>query len=277
MYVGLLTCKEKTAIAPGLALKLTLNLAKQSRENQASDRGLTLIEGLIAIVVVSITVISITPPIFWATASRVQTRRAEQALQLAQGEIDRVRALIDRNDIKTSNVGDLPPSRAGFNEEQVRNQAPAPTTEKTSKVITNAKIGQCTAVGKERDDDVRATIPEEINQFLRVDVDADCKEDFLVQIFRSEGLDATGQPVTASTVPAGFVMGVRVYSFVAEKNLKDGRGQVEAASLRGTTGQGNQELRPLAVLYSTIVASNTSGNADLYRKLCPLDAAKPKC
>jgi type II secretory pathway pseudopilin PulG len=200
MTIGCLTQKTETAIAPGLALKLTLKLVRQSRSKQASDRGLTLIEGLIAIIIVTITVVSISPPIFWATASRVQTRRAEQALQLAQGEIDRVRAMIDRGDITTANVVDLPPTKAGFDEAQARDpsQALAPNAAKTAGIVTSAKDSQCQSAQQQRDGDVRAGIPTDIRQYIQVDLNADCQADFLVQTFRSEGLDSTGAQVVAN-------------------------------------------------------------------------------
>ncbi|MCY7282912.1 MAG: hypothetical protein LH679_05610 [Cyanobacteria bacterium CAN_BIN43] len=93
-----------------------------------------------------------------------------------------------------------------------------------------------------------------------------------MQTFRSAGFDANGVPipVTDSSVrPEGFVMGVRVYSFVARDNLANGTATGEQASLKGTNGLGNQLIRPLAVQYSTIVRSNVSKTLDIYRRLCP--------
>ncbi|MBW4541497.1 MAG: type II secretion system GspH family protein [Myxacorys chilensis ATA2-1-KO14] len=245
------------AIAPGIALRLALQLV-QRQAVKRSDQGLTLIEGLVAIIVVTITVVSITPPIFWATGSRVQTRRAEQALQLAQGEIDRVRALVERDKFDLTN---LPPD-AGT-EEEVRAGIAAPNSAQENKVVTaNPSCSSKTNV----------SIPDAQNKYIQVDVDLDqngnCDADFLVQTFRSRGLDANGNAIAAGQKPAGFVMGVRVYSFVARENLNANKGEKEQVSLKGTTGLGNQLQRPLAVLYSTIVPSNASTNMDLYRALC---------
>ncbi len=59
-----------------------------------SERGLTLMEVLVAVLMVSAVLVAITPPIFLTVATRVQNRKAEQALQLANGEIDQVRVLV---------------------------------------------------------------------------------------------------------------------------------------------------------------------------------------
>ncbi len=263
MMTRSVTRKIRTAIAPGLALWLTLKLAHKQGLTQHSESGFTLIEGLVAIIIVSITVISITPPIFWATASRAQTRRAEQALQLAQGEIDRVRALVERQP-ENIKLTDLPPS-TGTNEETVRTSVDTPNVAKTTNMVTTASLAKCA----NRDDSLDAGITTDPKQFIQVDINADCEVDFLVQTFRSNGLNNEGNAVLTGQAPAGFVMGVRVYSAVAKRSISEGKTlRSDAGSLVGTTGLGNQQLQPLAVLYSTIVPSNRSGNLDLYRKLC---------
>ncbi len=244
-------------------LLFKLGLVQHSAEARRTEQGLTLIESLIAIVVLSITVVSITPPIFWATASRVQTQRAEQALKLAQGEIDRVRATVERNELDSSRLSQLP--QVAGSEAAVRdlaNPIAAPSGAKASTQVISTK--DC---GNTAKDDGNAPA---VAQYLQVDINGDCQADFLVQTFRSVGLDESGKPITdpAKQRLAGFVMGVRVYSIVAKSELDAGRGQTQPASLKGTSGLGNQRNRPLAVLYSTIVRSTASNNLDLYRSLC---------
>jgi type II secretory pathway pseudopilin PulG len=251
----------RCAIAPKLGLYLSAKLVQSRREE-----GLTLIEGLIAIVIVSITVVMITPPIFWATASRVQTRRAEQALQIAQGEVERVRSLVERGTIQqlsaTAALEQLPPTQAGLDEEEVRQagQVLAPKAAKTG-LVTSLKNCTSTTINT-----------GSTNEYAQVKIDtdasADCEPNFLVQVFRSQGLDRDGNPVAAGQVPTAFVMGVRVYAAVAKDELTAGRGKEQQASLKGTSGLGQQKNFPLAVFYSTIVPSSQSGNLDLYRKLC---------
>ncbi len=249
-------------LTPGIALRCALGLTqKMAASSRHPDRGLTLIEGLIAIVIVSITLVSITPPIFWATGTRIQNRRAEQALQLAQGEIDRVRTIVDQGNA-TTNL--LPP--IGAANIRLANSVAAPSVPKDGNVISVNPL--CT-----NQDDGNA--PDSVQKYLQVNTDPnpdnskDCKANFLIQTFRSSGIDSNGFPTAAGVVPAGFVMGVRVYSIVAGPNLIAGKGLTEQASLKGTNGLGNQLTRPLAVQYSTIVRSNSSQNLAIYRSLCP--------
>ena len=256
----------KKRLAPGFAFRFGLSLTqKMADSNRRSDQGLTLIEGLVAIVVVAITLVSITPPIFWATGTRVQNRRAEQALQLAQGEIDRVRTLMDQGQATLDLLPPVPTGAAKFRGTGSTN-VPAPTGQKDSNVITvNPRCVN-------RDDGkspTSATKYVQINTDPNPDDPSDCKANFLIQTFRSAGLNSSVVAPATGEIPEGFVMGVRVYSFVAKGNLDNSKGLPEQASLKGTNGLGNQLTRPLAVQYSTIVRSNAGRNLDIYRKLCP--------
>ena len=76
---------------PHPALTLWLLASRNQRQgnrSQQSVQGLTLIECLVAIVVIAITVVAITPPLMLATASRIQSRKVEKANQVAQGELE---------------------------------------------------------------------------------------------------------------------------------------------------------------------------------------------
>jgi prepilin-type N-terminal cleavage/methylation domain-containing protein len=224
------------------------------------EPGFTLIESLVAIVVIAVTVVSITPPIFWATGTRVQNRRAEQAAQLAQAEVDRVRAVVER---RQATLAGLPP-RVGAT---ISPNAGAPTTAIAESVKLRSVVPGC-----ERGDD---NPPASATQVILVDTDpgadnaaSPCKAEYMIQVFRGAGLpQATGG--APETAPDAFVMGVRVYSVVARPNLgslpapKDKR-----LRLRATSGLGTQQTQPLAVLYTPIVRSNRSDTLDLYRALC---------
>ena len=255
----------KKRFVPGFAFRFSLSLTQKMAASRqlSSDQGLTLIEGLVAIVVVSITLVSITPPIFWATGTRVQNRRAEQALQIAQGEIDRVRTLVDQG---KAAIDLLPPDTGETNLRSAT--VSAPSAAKDGNVVTVNPRCINRDDGKSPEGGAKAGV----TKYLRIVTDSnpgnpnDCEPNFLMQTFRSTGVDGSGNPVTGTAIPEGFVMGVRVYSFVAEKNL--GNLQTEQASLKGTSGLGNQLTRPLAVQYSTIVRSNASNNLNVYRKLC---------
>ena len=252
-------------LAPGFALRFSLSLTQRvAASRRRSDQGLTLIEGLVAIVVVSITLVSITPPIFWATGTRVQNRRAEQALQLAQGEIDRVRTIVDQGQ---ATIKLLPPPVVGADNIRLANSVSVPTRAKSGIVTVNPRCRTTANNGES----------PALDEYIEINTDPnpgdpdDCKPNFLMQTFRSTGLDGNGNPVPGSAIPEGFVMGVRVYSFVAKDNLINRTATGEQASLKGTNGLGNQLTRPLAVQYSTIVRSNASKTLSIYRELCPKD------
>ena len=61
-----------------------------------NNSGLTLIECLVAIAVIGLTAAVMAPVMVFSMATRVQSQRAEQALQIAQGEIDQIRLMAER-------------------------------------------------------------------------------------------------------------------------------------------------------------------------------------
>ncbi len=230
-----------------LSLLTRLPLRAPSAQRAQRDQGLSLIECLVAIVVVSITLIAITPPIFFITATRVQSRKAEQALQVAQAEIDRVRAVVERG-VYTN--ADLPAIVANIS------NVPAPTSVagvlKSSTVACNTYTGVTVAA--------TALLP------VSTDLDpsnlAACQSQFLVQAFRTEG------PAGSAVTTSGFRLGVRVYSDnpLLRQNLSGL--QTAQASLRFVNGLGDQNRRPLAILYSTIIRNDTSNSLQDYRTVC---------
>lgn len=93
-------------------LKVLLGKTLQSKSKQ-SEQGLTLLESLVSIVVVTAVISAITPPIFLVTASRVQNRRADQAKQLAQASVDRVRRLVETGNYSKDDLDRLVPYVVG--------------------------------------------------------------------------------------------------------------------------------------------------------------------
>ncbi|MBE9029235.1 type II secretion system protein [filamentous cyanobacterium LEGE 11480] len=249
-----------------LQQRLALNLLTRSQPSNRAcvNDGFTLIESLVAIVIIAVTIVSITPPIFWATATRVQNRRAEQAVQIAQGEVDRVRAVVER---KTATLEQLPPESGSGS---LKPDAAAPNNVIPAGTKLRSQVPGCNV------DDGNQTVS--VGDAILVDTDPEpvgsatpCAPEFLVQTFRGNGLPNT----TATTVPDGFVMGVRVYSIIAEDSIRGGTAKAEAGSLRSTNGLGSQKTRPLTVLYSTVVKSNRSDGLGIYRQLC--EAAGQAC
>ena len=220
-------------------------IARQQPDRPRSEQGVTLIECLVAISIIAITGALITPPLFVAAATRIQNRRAEQALQLAQGEVDRIRILVARG---MHTPAALPNTVATFN-----NTVPAPAGRIAQ--VRTVNTGACPAgTNITRYDGT----PLPVNSALGIDVDGDCRIDFLMQVFRSQGAVAVGERAQngGQNRPTEFQLGVRVYSASADGNWANLRTQ--QASLRFTTGQGNQRERPLAVLLSPINWSDTN-------------------
>ncbi|MEO1352252.1 MAG: prepilin-type N-terminal cleavage/methylation domain-containing protein [Cyanobacteria bacterium J06635_15] len=207
------------------------SLKARIQQGATPDSGLTLIECLVAIAVIAITSAVIAPAMLLSVATRVQSQRAEQALQLAQSEIDQVRLIVERTtDYTEADLGIASVPGTG------------PTTEAATVQVPNA---------------VPATTFN-INNYQAakaVDVDNDGENDFAVQAFRVLGQDdASGKPVA-------FEMGVRVYDYdtIARNEAEQvvpgdpDRNTVKAASLGQTSGEGERGTRPLAVLYSYVV------------------------
>ncbi|HEY9894400.1 MAG TPA: type II secretion system protein [Candidatus Sericytochromatia bacterium] len=236
---------------PLLSLLTRLPLRQApSAQSTKRDEGLSLIECLVAIVVVSITLIAITPPIFFITATRVQSRKAEQALQVAQAEIDRVRAVVERGVYTTA---DLPAVVGSIN------NVPAPTSIASGVLKSANSSASCNTY-------TGVTVP--VTALLPVNTDLDpsnpaaCQSQFLVQTFRTAGTAGSSVPTS------GFRLGVRVYSDnpLLRQNLSGL--QTAQASLRFVSGLGDQNRRPLAILYSTIVRNDTSNSLQDYRTVC---------
>jgi prepilin-type N-terminal cleavage/methylation domain-containing protein len=273
------------------ALRFLLGKSLRVRSG-TSTTGFTLIESLVAIIVISVTVVAISPPIFWAAATRVQNRRAEQALSIAQSSIDQVRGKIERGGVTAR---ELPVSIAG-----VGRPNPAPpvaTAQWEDKNRMQASDSRCNTISNIKPG-IEATAttaavkpdfnyPSDPTQYIPVDVDfyppgvtPDCEPDFLVQIFRNDGVCSDG-PCASSTLPVderrplAFSVGVRVYSALAKKSTIPL--QSEKARLTGTTGTGQTGFRPLAVLYSTVAKSDSSTALNRYRELCRAGSDKTVC
>ncbi|MBF1999498.1 MAG: type II secretion system protein [Synechococcales cyanobacterium C42_A2020_086] len=195
--------------------------------------GLTILECLVAILLVGLTVAMITPPLLVATATRVQSRRAEQALQLAQAEVDRISTLVAQGDHR-SNL--LPNTVANLQTEP----PPSATAGNFLKSPRRDPCGGYTQYNNE---------PLNPAQALEVDVDGDCKPDFLMQVFRTEGVTSNEERNRPNPRPSRFDLGVRVYSILAKDNWDNLASDAAPASLRVREGEGNQRTNPLAVIY----------------------------
>lgn len=211
-----------------------LHSARHRSGHGSSEEGLTLLECLVAIAVIALTGAMIGPPLVMAAATRVQNRRAEQSLQLAQGEVDRIRAMVITGD---ATVATLPALVTVTNLET--HSAP------TALMANTLKSPECNTY----DADVDVPTATEV---LAVDIDGkddagNCDADFLVQAFR-QNLDRDGET-------RDFQLMVRVYAAKAEDYF--GSLQQDQAGLGFTSGSGDYWRKPLTVLTTRINESDT--------------------
>lgn len=205
-----------------LAQMLYSNLFAKATTVSSHEAGLTLLECIIAIVVVGVVGVTIAPAMVVSVATRIQSQKAEQALQLAQGEIDRIRLEMERD-------GQIPDDRVALAN------------------VTHREIADAGAPTGLTTNDVPA-----LNQAREIDLDNDGDADFAVQVFRSNE-DVSVTDASGDTFLQAFGLGVRVYDIEAfnsgETLLTD------EGSLGFTSTEGDRGRNPLAVLYTTVTSS----------------------
>ncbi|MEB3357311.1 MAG: prepilin-type N-terminal cleavage/methylation domain-containing protein [Synechococcales bacterium] len=211
----------------------------------APEQGLTLMECIVAIAVIAVTGAVIAPPLLLATATRLQNQRAEQALQIAQGEVDRIQTLVNRGAHKAG----ILPAVAGLaaNESLSDQDAPGSSSGILKSINPTATCSGTAYTGQQ----IAA------NKALEVDLNGDCRTDFIVQAFRwgdEYSAAETAIPTAADRRPSEFELMVRVYAASAAGNF--GNLGTAPASLQFTSGEGNQRERPLAVLSTRITWSD---------------------
>jgi prepilin-type N-terminal cleavage/methylation domain-containing protein len=258
-------CAFKTqCIAAKLKLHLLLRLARLP-----SNQGLSLIECLVAIIVIALTVVAITPPIMLANATRIQSRRAAQANQIAQAEIDRIRSIMERssNYKKANDINLLP---APINSRNLQDAAAA-TAIATSLIQSPS---DCSSRG------YGAVYPAStqlaVSLVVPVDVNGDCVPEYVMQVFRTN----EAPPSQSEILPLAFTAGVRVYFYSPDQPLPTL--QTQRASLSPGTGAkdqvglpgGGTARRPLAVLFSFMARNDSS---DSLAQICQQSGASARC
>ncbi len=214
--------------------KPALALAKLAQKN-TSQEGLTLIECLVAIGVIAVVSVAFTPPIFLAVATQVQNRRAEQALQLAQGEVDRLRRTVEQGNYDDIQ---LPPRATdSFDLNEFKRQS-APNS--AQRLQSNE------------------TYPSNFQTGRLIDVNGDGRDDFIVQTYRNRGVQRDGRTVA-------FNVGVRVYTAPQDFGRLENPPQ-RAASLHMTSGEGQQGRRPLALIYTSVIQSDNRNSLCSFRQ-----------
>ena len=219
---------------------------------QNAQQGLTIMECLVAVMLIGITIAMVTPPLLIATASRVQTRRGEQAQQVAQDEVDRINTLVQRGLHRGDSLPAVAIAESNPGTPNRLNSVGPPST--LSQYFETTRTADCPGTTRYNNQQLA------VSQALPIDVDADCVADFYIQVIRSAGsYTAAENPATSSKTaqtarPARFDLGVRVYSALAQGNLTLGRltNPPVPASLGLTIGQGQQATNPLSVVYKTL-------------------------
>ncbi|PZO22975.1 MAG: hypothetical protein DCF25_01630 [Leptolyngbya foveolarum] len=191
----------------------------------ANADGLTLIECLVAIAMIGVTTGVMAPVMVFSMATRVQSQRAEQALQVAKAEVDQVRLSIERGSY-ASLIATYPV---------------------TSTAITATPAPNSTAVSLD------STMTTDVAKLINIDDDAEYE--FAAQIFRTQGS-------SSSPTKAAFELGVRVYDLAAVQRAQAQGIALRAdstARLNFTSGDGQRGSRPLAVIYTSIFKGDKDG------------------
>ncbi|MBW4430676.1 MAG: hormogonium polysaccharide secretion pseudopilin HpsB [Pelatocladus maniniholoensis HA4357-MV3] len=200
-----------------------------SKITQSNQRGFTIIESLIALLVVSILLAAIAPVITLAVATRVQSRQVELASQAARTYIDGVRT--GKIDAPTSTGSDT------------LNAYTAPTTTGTLTCPTSTNPNAyCTA-------------PTGTSLYcVNFDSTDGCQNssltDMVIQAFRYN-------PTSGSTAANGYSLGIRVYRADAFKlsttlSRNNAGGNNEKVTQNSFTGGAGQRTSPLVEMITDI-------------------------
>lgn len=214
--------------------------SQQQVSNQSSQAGFTIVESLLAIILVSILLAAIAPVLVLATANRVQAKRVELATNAAKAYVDGVRAgTIDVSDVLNSN--------------REVEQIIAPTSEGSLSCQAN------------KDCDVPA--PRANFKLFCVDGEGDgvCKsnsaKDMIVQVSAYQK-DPTN--TNTNTNPnRGFQLGIRVYRADAfqdnaplKRSVSNARNNIRAQATTFTGGLGDRKA-PQIEMQTEIVTDST--------------------
>ncbi len=240
----MLMLRRFTSKSRGLLAKIVRGQSNQ----QSTEQGLTLIESLAAVVIFSLAIIAVTQPLVLAMATRVRAYRAQQSLQLAQGEIERVRLLVEQSYQGQRKPGD---SNQTALDTYISKLPPA------SSATSPKEVGPPTGFI-----DCGETRPTSATQGCKVEVNG---ATFGIQTFRLHTIEPSVRSLGNRTVPVAFKMGVRVYppAALSQDNLSNL--SIEPASL--AFSEHTDGRAPLAVSYVPIVRSDLVDSIDDYKKL----------
>lgn len=210
----------------------------------STQSGFTIMEALVAIIVVSLLMTAIAPVFVLSVATRVQARRVELATEAARSYTDGVRA----GTILPPPITDTP-----------LKDVAAPTAGALDCDNTDANGGYCTT-------------PADL-YCIDLDGDSACTSDSLKDmIVQGAGYQPTAIYVAANTnlqnAENGYTLGVRVYqanAFSAGRILEDGVDERAVATFTGGTGLKDRQA-PL-VKTTTEITTNQTSFQDLCKRI----------
>ncbi|AFY40746.1 hormogonium polysaccharide secretion pseudopilin HpsB [Nostoc sp. PCC 7107] len=227
------------------------NIAKKVKSAESGEDGFTIIESLIALLIVAILMTAIAPALVISFATRVQARRVELASQSARAYIDGIKAgsinvpnqVVLLNEVNSTNKtfnsqrgtfsGVAAPSSTWTACTSPTNgycqNGSAPTTTTTSLYCIDRDGGGCTSTST---------------------------RDFVIQAFRST--TATTLSVANDDATKGYLLGVRVYradAFTGTGSLKTMKANNSKA--RTFTGGLGDRQTPLIEIVTEVASQQT--------------------
>jgi prepilin-type N-terminal cleavage/methylation domain-containing protein len=223
---------------------------KKKQELSSNDSGFTIIESLVAIIVVSILMIAIAPAIVLSVATRVQAKRVELATDAASSYVDAVRSatIIPPQIIKKTATTD-----------------PEPIPDAPSGTLTcNKSSDYCSSPVK---------IPSTSSLYC---VNGDTEEGCQNTSLKDMVVQAYGYNPAFSTAENGYKLGVRVYradafkTGITLKAVKDGS---KSQSTFGANILSTNKPQPPLVEFTTEVTAKGTSFSDLCGRLEEKDSS----
>ncbi|WP_449416687.1 hormogonium polysaccharide secretion pseudopilin HpsB [Phormidium nigroviride] len=207
-----------------------------SNKSEPQDSGYTIIEAIVAMVVVAVLMIAIGPVLAFSVATRVQARRVELATQAGKAYIDALKA----GAIGTTSQG-FPDKFAGADLQE----APAPTDPTTLYCIDLDGVAGCAT---------------------------NSNQDFYVQgAWKNQASGVTNPTTTGYEL---IVRVYRAASFASGVGPLTTQGPSQGQQSTVTSGLGNLNA-PVVEMRTEIAATNTQ-NSSPYRSLCARLGVDPK-
>ncbi len=272
------------------SLLRTMLLTQQQHQRSRGQGGFTLMESLMAIVVLTIMLVGIAPMVFLATATRVQARRVERAAEAARAYIDGVRAggiqapnsVVELREVQ--NAGTTSETYTSLRHNTFAT-VPAPAlsawsgtecsaTTNPPSSTTNSPFPYCTNTIPTTQNPVSATSNSSLFCVDRTG-DAKCTKengsDLIIQAYRSVSVpigNITNENARLTELRRGYLLGVRVYradAFASGSPTLLTMGGTDNNVQRASGATFNRRLPLLEVTTEVITAATTEEEGTLLK------------